>query len=639
MRRVGVVAVIVGMMCFLLSQSGWAGDKKTSSKGKEAVELKEIVVTATRTPHLLKDVPVETVVITRKDIERSSAQTVSDLLKDVPGIFIRAENVPGISAWRAKIRGLDFNSGYGLVLINGQRVKGGGMGEYGIGLNQIPLEMIERIEIVKGPSSVLYGSDALAGVVNIITRSAPKKPSFGLEAASGTHNARIGNAWFGGQKGKIGGVINLNHEESDCGKYGYRSGRKEDYYRNRLDSNYFLDLSKNIKLSLGVNVEDWDRKRRYTKSGVRRHTEKKKYRFSPGLNVKFRDGSTLKVQGYWFDWDFKTKETGGSSHFTPRRGDMYYKQAEAQYTRPVGEHHLFTGGAEWLEEKLDYNLSTRAIITNSAYLQDEINFTLGKPVTVVLGGRVDDNSTFGSEFCPKVSLMVEATPNTRIRASVGRGFKSPNIRQLYYDQPFHHGTYWFKSNPNLDAERSWGYSMGVEQSFGKRCLFSLDLFRNDIKDKVVWEETDETIYGEPVKEAKNVAKCHTQGVEVSLKARLLPGLSTILGYTYLDTEDEETHKDLTYCPKNTFSARVIYEYVPWGITASMGTQYVGEMYKNTKNTKKTDDYFLTDLKLTKKVTKYAAVSLEGNNIFNTDYGEPERDWAGATWLVRFTMNF
>jgi len=235
----------------------------------------------------------------------------------------------------------------------------------------------------------------------------------------------------------------------------------------------------------------------------------------------------------------------GSSHFTPRNGDMYYKQAEAQYTRPVGEYHLLAGGAEWLEEKLDYNLSKKAIITKSAYFQDEINLTVGKPVTVVLGGRVDDNSTFGSEFCPKMSLMVEASSKTRIRASAGRGFKSPNIRQLYYNQPFHHGTYWFRSNPDLNAERSWGYSLGVEQSFGKSCLFSLDIFRNDIKDKVVWIETGETIYGDPVKTAKNIAECYTQGVEVSLKAKPFPELSTILGYSYLDTEDKETHKELT----------------------------------------------------------------------------------------------
>ncbi len=638
MKRLLVVAWLVGVIFFIHSASGWADDKNGTNKGKEAIEMDQIVVTATRTPHLLKDVPVETVVITRKDIERSSAQTISDLLRNVPGIFIRAENVPGISAWRAKIRGLDFNSGYGLILINGQRVKGGGMGEYGLGLNQIPLEMIERIEIVKGPSSVLYGSDALAGVVNIITKSAPQKPSFGLEVASGSRNVRIGNAWFGGQLDRFGGIINLNHEESDCGKYGYRSGREEDYYRNRLDSNYFVNLSKNTRLSLGVSLEDWDRKRKYS-NGVRRHTEKNKYRFSPALNVKLNDGSRLKLQGYWFDWDFKTKERGGSSHFTPTDGDMYYKQTEVQYTKPLGEHHLFTGGAEWLEEKLDYNLATKVIITRSAYLQDEIYFTVGKPVTLVLGGRVDDHSVFGSEFCPKLSLMIEATPQTRVRASIGRGFKSPNIRQMYYEQPFHHGTYWYKSNPNLDAERSWGYSVGIEQSFNKRWLFGLTFFRNDVKDKVVWVETDETIYGEPVKTAKNIAKCHTQGVEASLKAKLLPGLSTILGYTYLDTEDEDTHKDLTYSPKNTINARLIYEYTPWGITASIGTQYVDEMYKDTRNTKKTDDYFLTDMKLTKKITKYASISIEGNNIFNTNYGEPERDWEGATWLVRLTMNF
>lgn len=138
---------------------------------------------------------METAVITKEEIERTSAQTISELLRYTPGLFIRAEDAPGVSAWRSKIRGLDFNSGYGLILIDGQRVKGEGMGEYGYGSNQIPLEMIERIEVVKGAGSSLYGSDALAGVVNIITKSISQKPAYGVHAAYGTHDTKIGSLY------------------------------------------------------------------------------------------------------------------------------------------------------------------------------------------------------------------------------------------------------------------------------------------------------------------------------------------------------------------------------------------------------------------------------------------------------------
>ncbi|MBU1207477.1 MAG: TonB-dependent receptor plug domain-containing protein [Proteobacteria bacterium] len=92
-------------------------------------KLDEIVVTGTRTPHLLKDVPVETIVVTQEEIKRSSAEMVSDLLKEIPGVYIRGENFPGASAYQSQMRGLPFDSGYGLIFIDGQRVLGGGMGE------------------------------------------------------------------------------------------------------------------------------------------------------------------------------------------------------------------------------------------------------------------------------------------------------------------------------------------------------------------------------------------------------------------------------------------------------------------------------------------------------------------------------
>ncbi|MFH1674794.1 MAG: TonB-dependent receptor plug domain-containing protein, partial [Pseudomonadota bacterium] len=166
-------------------------------KEKEAdiVQLEDVVVTATKTPHTLKDVPVETVVITREDIERTNAQNALDILKSIPGINTSVhDDVFGTYTWQANLRGLSFDDGYGLILIDGQRVMGsgqsGGMGEYGIGLNQIPVDLIERVEVVKGPSSALYGSDAVAGVVNIITRKSPTKATARAGASYGWYRIK-----------------------------------------------------------------------------------------------------------------------------------------------------------------------------------------------------------------------------------------------------------------------------------------------------------------------------------------------------------------------------------------------------------------------------------------------------------------
>ncbi len=626
-----LLLILIPVLCFV--QNIFADEQNLFN-------LNEIVVTATKTPHLLKDVPIETYVITEKDIKDSPAQTVSELLRNIPGIFVRAENVPGISAWRTKIRGFDVDSGYALVLINGERVKGGGMGEYGIGVNQIPLEMIKRIEIVKGPSSVLYGSDALVGVINIITKTPPKKLKFGLDGAAGTHNVRIFNSWVGGSHKKIGAFLNFNHEESDVGQYGYNSTQDNDYYRNRLDSNYFLNFNKYIKLSLNLNLEHNDRKRTYKTTGVKRHSTEDKYRISPKFDIKFKDDSFLKVKGYWYKWNFSTSVKGGTSPYTPRIGDMYYYNTEVQYTKQIGDNHLFTAGTEWLEEKLDYNLAQHVTLTKSFYLQDEITFSIKKKdLYLVIGGRIDDNSVYGSEFCPKTSLLFEWSKSTKLRFSIGKGFKSPTIRQLYYKEPFHHGNKWIKSNPDLEPEKSLGYSFNIEKIFNKNFLFTISLFRNDVKDKVIQVETNEIISGEPVYTYENVSKAHSQGIEINLSAELFKNFNTIIGYTYLETEDEDTHKELTYCPKHTLNGRIVYNITSLGLILNFGTQYVSKMYKDANNTKKIDPYFLSDFKVIKKIYNLGEISLEGNNIFNSDYGEPERDWAGATYLLKLSLNF
>lgn len=644
MRKVfgiGFVFVLLFLGCGPWAPALLAGDtglQEGRAAGME-VQLGEIVVTATKTPHLQQDVPVQTVVITGQQIEESSAQTVSDLLRLVPGLFVRAEDTPGISGWRTKVRGLDFNSGYGLVLIDGQRVKGGGMGEYGYGLNQIPLEMIERIEIVKGPSSVLYGSDALAGVINIITKHTPERTLYGLEAAYGTHETKKGSLYWGTKKDKLGLYFQANREESEMGQYGINTKRDEHYQLDRFDAKFSYDLTPDLDLSLQLAGEDKERKRQYLTQDTVRYQNYSKVRIAPGVKASFADGSTLHLSGYYYDWHFNTKEYGTPSGYTPTMGDMYYRDLEARFSKPFGEIHLATVGVEYLEHILDYNLADEEIGVLSGYLQDELAFNLVRPLRLVVGGRVDDHSKYGTEFCPKVSLMLEMSKQTRIRCSVGRGFKSPNIRQLYYKEPYMHGTYWYRSNPDLKAEKSWGYSLGVEQDLGQKVVLDVTLFRNDVKDMVVWEESGDTIDGLPVKDAKNVGQAYTQGVEVGCNALLFKGFSLGLSYTYLQTEDKESDKELTYNPKHNFAANLVYTYKPLGVTCSLSGQWVSKMYTNSDNTSETDSYTVVDFKISKKITSFAELSLEGNNIFDSEYGQPERDWWGPTYLVRFKMDF
>lgn len=633
--------LIVGI-CVAMSSGALAGEKSTE---ESTWGLGEVVITATKTPHPLKDVPVETVVITKEEIERSSAQTVSDLLRYVPGIFVRDEDAPGISSWRATIRGLSFNNGYGLILIDGERVRGEGMGDSGIGLNQIPPQMIEKIEVVKGPSSVLYGSDALAGVVNIITKPTPDRTIYGFEGGYGSYWTNMEYLYWGTKAAPWGVLFQASREESEMGQYGVKTNRDETYKRESFLSNFSYEVNPNLVLGLKFTAQEEERKIEYLTQDTVVNRKGYKYRIAPHLKMIFDDDSELIVKGYYYDWKFDADSYGTDPYpYALYKGDMYYRDLEVRYTKPVKTSHLVTLGAEYRQEELDYTFSQRKLDITSAYFQDEIEFHMGFPMEVVAGARLDHHSRYGTEFCPKVSLLVKLDEATRVRASVGRGFKSPTIRQAFYTEPYLHRDYFIVSNPDLKAETSWGYSVGIERSIGDIFWGNITFFRNDIKDMIIryydYKDINNDGVVEKIRTFRNAKEAYTQGIEVALKLALIKDVLWFnVAYTYLDTEDEDTGKELTFIPNHNLAGHIVFNHKPLGISFDIGIQYVSEMYTNPTNTEKTSSYSVVDVKLVKTIGKHASFSVEGNNIFDSDYGEPDREWWGATWLARFKMDF
>ncbi|MFA4911270.1 MAG: TonB-dependent receptor [Desulfobacteria bacterium] len=606
MRFMGSICLF-GSVTLLISITAQAQEKEA--------KLEEIVVTATKTPHTLEDVPVETILVTKEDIKESNAKNVSELLRDIHGFYIQGENVPGSSAYRSKLRGLDFDKGYGLILINGERVLGGGMGEYGISLNQIPVDMIEKIEVVKGPASVLYGSDAIAGVVNIITKPIPEKPMFTVSGGYGSYDTSLFNVGYGQKINKFGFLISAQRETSERGRYG---ATEDDFKGEYVLSKLSYDFSDNVNFSLGINHDDlkWE------------YQTEEKLRFSPSLEIALPDASFLKLKGYFNRLDMDSFSPG----YTRRFGDITYTQTEVQYTKPFGKSQLITAGGEYLLRDIDASFAEKSDTFQSLYLQDEIML---KPFSIVIGGRVDDYSLYGTEFNPKMSLMWKVAENTRLRASIGRAFKSPTIRQLYVS--FKHGNWWNKPNEDLNPEVSWGYSTGIEHIFSKKLSANVSLFRNDIKDIIVAVDTSETIEGTPVRTWNNVSKAFTQGAELGIKAVVMDNLLLNLGYTYLDTENEDTKKELPYNPHHTASIGLDYEIKPWDTSFHWRTNYISEGYTDEANTKKTGSYYISNLKIIKDITKNISFSMDVDNIFESDYGEPDKEWLGRVIFGKLTI--
>ena len=619
--------------------------------------LEQIVVTGTKTPHALKDTPVETVLVTRDDINKTNAQNIMDVLKNIQGISASVhDDTFGTYTWNAKMRGLNFNDGYALILIDGQRVMGpgqsGGMGEYGIGLNQIPVEMIERIEVVKGPGSALYGSDAMAGVINIITRKTPKKQTGGAGGAYGWYsvkertvngvvqqplqknrNQSQAYTWFGDRPyEKLGYLLQYNYEGA------------EDSGQTKIDSSRHSFMAK-------VDAEPADRTSLFSKIELSDFEEynsqkEKSYRLSAGGEFRPCDDHFISLKGYTYNWDFTHGYVDRTYGY--KYGDIAFHQIEGQHTWYLNPANALTYGAEFQRQGIDFVIINpddskvavdREVDVFSLFFQDEIKFLDGK-INLVPGIRYDDHSTFGNEFSPKLSAMYQIFDATTLRFSVGEAFKSPTIRQLYYDAPYKHGNYYNVSNPDLKPETALAYSAGVEQwLMNHRLMFSAGYFRNEVEDMVIAEETGTFYNGLPLQIYRNVNEAKIQGLEILSKAMVFENCSLSLSYTYTDSENKENGKNLTYTPEHHFSLTPAYDWVRYGAGISATLSRYSKQYTNTANTSQLDEHTVVDAKIYKQLGKAAKLSFEADNIFDSDKGDVNNYRVGQAFQVKLDITF
>lgn len=608
---------------------------------EEVVVLDKVVVTGTKTPHTLEDVPVETVVITADDIAKKNADNVMDLLTDVAGIQgANHSDVFGTYTWNAKMRGLDFNNGYGLILIDGQRTMGcgqsGGMGEYGVGLNQIPIEMIERIEIVKGPGSALYGSDAMAGVINIITRKVPDEPtgragisrkryqvlrenSDGTEdEGNGSHYATQNYISYGDSiSDRLGYLLSYSYESADDIQADPVPSNRH-FFSGRVDSQF----TDSLNLFLKYDTDD------YSKEGSRAEDSE---RVTLGAGYQFTEGHSLDVSGYYYDWFFRHGYPGYSHGY--KHGSTGYNQGEVRYTWRHEKLNTIVIGSEFMTQVIDYVIENENgslitvnedVKTTSAFIQNEFSPT--ESLTLVAGARYDDHSTFGEEINPKVSMMVKPFIGTTVRFSAGTSYKSPTIRQLYYSTPYRHGSYYAQSNPDLKAEKGTGYSLNLEQAFRNNSIvFSTGWFRNEVEDMVVREDTGTLYDSLPLMTYKNVEEAWTSGLEFMGRFVSDGGISASISYTWTDSENKENGKHLTYISEHSASFNPAWDFKSLGAGISASVSYNGKQYKDSDNSVEIDASTVLDMKCWKQLSEKAKVSLEADDLFES-YEAGDGNW-------------
>ncbi len=576
----------------------------------DLLSLDKVIVSATKTEHTLGDVPVAAEVITKEELEQKQVTTVQEALQYLPGVKINRTSSGWGDKGKVEMQGLDER--HTLILVDGQRFLGG-HGD-AVDLQSIPIAMVERIEVVKGPASSLYGSDAMGGVVNIITKSAADKPTISLSPSLGSRGTQIHEATGGFKTGPLGALLSYTYRESDGVE------RETDHYREHiLQGSLNFQFTPESKLTVKPYYSQ--HKMSYERRAQERAGVNSVWDWAPDKLSK------LSVRGSLFNY----------KHFTEDKSTNYDTGAyegELTYSRLIFDRHMFTGGYQYYREDInDKGKVYKADqYLHSFYIQDEMNFA---PLVLVLGTRIDRHDRWGTEIDPKASILYSITKDLKIRGSVGAAFKGPSLVKLYGDG-WRMGPYIVHANPDLEPESSIGYQLGVEYAFLNRFLAKISFFRNDIEDLI---DTRIVRARRPPYDMywENIDEAMTQGVELSLAARLTPNFTARAGYTYLDTEDGSLHKDLTYKPKHKATVEVNRRFPKIGLNINVAGEYIGRRYDS--DYRKLGGYTVCNVAVTQDVGKHVQVFAKADNIFGKDTVVDEYELDGTRFLAGLKISF
>jgi len=520
---------------------------RAETGGESSDSLQSVIVTATRIPTPEIEVASSVTVVTAEEIAARQIQTLPDLLKEVPGLNVVQTGGPG-GQTSVFIRGT--NSNHTKVFIDGIDVSDPSNSNASFDFGQLLTQDIQRVEVLRGPQSGLYGSDAVGGVINVITKagSGPAQFNAGIEAGSfDTFNQTAG---VSGSEDQFHYAANFQHfhagstpvTPSDYLQPG--QARINDYYDN-LTGSTKLGFDVTDTFDLGLVARYTDSHRRFTGDN---------FDFFPSIPDTAQSDSNTKqyytrATAHWVSFGGAFDQTLGAAYSNiksydlspdgPTETDNFGARVKFDWqgivTLPANEKLLV--GAEHQHDSITTPISA-SINIDSGYVELQSSFWDNLYDTLAV--RYDDNDRFGSKvtyrFAPEYLI---ADTGTKIKASVGTGFKAPTLEELFQSFP----DFDFFANPNLRPETDLGWDTGFEQALaGNSVRFGITYFRINIKD-LINSSPDGTT-------EVNVGRALTDGVESFVAYQPIRSLTLRLDYTFTQATDEIAHLTLLRRPKN-----------------------------------------------------------------------------------------
>ena len=662
--------------------------------------LEEVMVTtATKTEKNIEGVSASVIVITEEEIQKTGASTLDKILEKVPSINAQYGRFPHPSASSKasiSLRGMGANGT--LILVDGKRLSGETESPYE--MTRITASMIERIEIVKGSMSTLYGSDAIGGVINIITKKVDKNVStldlkYGSNGDGDAVNKNV-NFTNRGSVDKLRYKINTSIDDTTPYKVNKSYTQQAinpssgaDLNGNSLDNisgNYDVtykdeatvktigtrleyDFSDNFTAGLDLSYFTEDREGQYlgnasaTSGGLITNTpvnsEDKNRRIDISSDFKYLINDDLSMntkvyRSYYKKRNYTDPLTFDGATNTKFSANVTIDTLESDLTYILNDSNIITTGLEYRKETRDSGainpdassseFITKVVNYKSLFIQDEIE--ISDTLNAIVGTRYDNISNADNKITLQAGLVKEIAEDTSIRANYAQGYRTPDIAELYVVSMYYKGAKRYGSvvintikteSYDLKPEQSQTFELSLSNKY-ENLSSVFTIFNNKVKDKIDLVSYNDSSSSTKYYTSENIDQVDIKGAEVSFDYDLNKDIDLGLNATYLKTEDESTGKELTYTPDISASFSVNYK-ITNDLNTNLMLRYIGEQYSNSTNTEQTNNYTLVDLGAQYQINKNIEYYLGVDNIFNKEVDEEIGTNVGSYYFTGLRITF
>ena len=575
-----------------------------------ATEQEAVIVTATRTAQTVDESLASVTVLTEADIQRSQANSLQDLLTGYAGMNFVNNGGAGKTT-SLFMRGT--NSGHVVVMIDG--IKLGSATSGSVPFQNIPVSQIERIEIVRGPRSSLYGSEAIGGVIQVFTKKGADKISGNVSVGMGSYNTQETSAGISGGNDSN----NYRIQASSFATQGFNAqdnkNPDDDGYQNEsLNANFNHKFSNNAEWS--INILHSEGTSEYDGFSKTRLYETRFFQQTLGTSLKLSPSNSWQTEiklGQNRDESDNIRDSILSSRFDTKRQEALW-----QNNFSLSQNSLLTFGVDHQKEKVDSTtvFDKKERDNSGIFLQHQWT---GQNNDLLYGLRQDDNQSFGKHETGNLAWGHQLTSGMRLILSHGSAFKAPTLNDLYYNGSGGAG------NPNLKAEESQTTELMLRGQH-----WEISAYQTKIENMIIWQETSTFFY-----EPSNVDKATIQGVDITAD-KTLGNWKHQLDISFIDPRDDKTDKILPRRSRKSIRMSTDRISNNWEYGASL-VGY-GERYDDAANEKRMSGYWLLNLRAQYEFNQAWALRASIENALDQDY-ETAKGYNQAGFSVFASINY